>query len=187
MVPPFVQRRSLPLMLAVLAAVYVGWYALYELWLLPDGRLPAAVALNAAHLAGGLLDALGLDPAVEGRVVRLPGGGGVLVDDACAGLAVVGLFAGFVIAFPGRWARRAWFLVVGAVAIHLSNVVRIAALAWLHDLRPDLFGPVHQLGGPAFFYAVVFVLWMVWARIGEPAAEPAADGPAECLAEPVVS
>lgn len=160
------QNRSLSLTLTVLTAAYVGWYALYEFWLLPDGRLLSAVALNGAHLAGGLLDVFGLEPAVEGRVVRLPEGGGVLVANECTGLAVVGLFVGFVLAYPGRWGRRVGFLLGGIAAVHAANVARIAGLAWLHNLRPDLFVPIHQLGGPAFFYAVVFVLWMVWVRIG---------------------
>lgn len=159
-------HRSVLGVLAALVAVYAGWYVLYELWLLPDGRLDAVVAHHAARLAGGLLDGLGLDPAVTGRVIRLPSGAGVWVADDCTGLAVVGLYAGFVLAYPGRWLRRLWFLPLGALAVHLANVGRIAFLTWFVDVRPGLFDPVHQWGAQPFFYAVVFALWMAWVRIG---------------------
>lgn len=157
--------------LAMLVAVYAGWYGLYELWLLPDGRLDSAVAHHAALLAGRLLDALGPGSVVDGRLVRLPSGSGVLVADACTGLAVVGLFAGFVLAYPGRWRDRAWFLPLGVLAVHLANAVRIAFLAWFVDVWPDLFVPVHQWGAQPFFYAVVFALWMAWVRLGPRPAE----------------
>ena len=176
----FVTRnRSVLVFLAKMTAVYAAWYVLYDLWLLPAGRLDAAVAHHAASLAGGLLDGFGLGPAVEGRVIRLPSGSGVWVADACTGLTVVGLFAGFVLAYPGRWRHRAWFLPLGVLAVHLANVVRIAFLAWFRDMQPGLFDPVHQWGGTPFFYAVVFALWMAWVRIGpSPAGEPEARSPA---------
>lgn len=159
-------HRRVALFLGRMLAVYVAWFVLYDLWLLPAGHLDAAVGRSAAVLSGGVLDALGLEPVVDGRVIRFPSGSGVWVADACTGLATVGLFAGFVLAFPGSWRRRVVFIPVGIVLIHLANVLRIAFLAWLRDVNPDLFIPVHAWGSTPFFYAVVFGLWMVWVRWG---------------------
>lgn len=171
--------------LAKMLAAYVVWYVVYDLWLLPSGHLDAVVGRSAAVLSGSLLSVFGLDPTVEGRVILLPSGSGVWVADACTGLATVGLFAGFVLAFPGSWRRRAWFLPLGVAVIHLANVVRIAFLAWLRDVAPALFDPVHIWGGTPFFYAIVFGLWMVWAHYGTP--RPAADVAAEVAPDAVAT
>lgn len=160
------EHRPIAAFLGRMLAAYLVWFIVYDLWLLPAGHLDAVVGRSAAVLSGGLLDALGLEPIVEGRVIRFPSGAGVWVADACTGLAMVGIFAGFVLAFPGRWRRRAIFIPVGIVVIHLANVLRIAFLAWLRDVNPDLFVPVHAWSGTPFFYAVVFGLWMVWVRWG---------------------
>lgn len=162
--------------LAVLArmlAAYAVWFALYDLWLLPDGRLDAAVARNGAALAGLLLRALGVEAMVDDRVVWTGAHSGVIVDDGCTGLEVVGLFVGFVLAFPGGWRRRALFLPLGALAIHLTNVVRIGVLAWLHRAQPALFDAAHHWGTPPFFYAAVFLLWVAWVHLGAERPAPA--------------
>ncbi len=166
------EHRPIAVFLAKMLAAYAAWFVLYDLWLLPAGLLDGWVGRSAAVLSGGLLDALGLDPTVDGRVIRLPSGSGVWVADACTGLATVGLFAGFVLAYPGSWRRRVWFLPLGVLVIHLANVVRIAGLAWLRDVEPALFDPVHQWGATPFFYAVVFGLWVVWVHYGGPRPRP---------------
>lgn len=166
------QRRVLRFVAKMFAA-YVGWYVLYDLWLLPAGWLDEAVAKHAAVLTGGLLDVLGMDVAVDGRIVWVRPQGGITIVDECTGLAVVGLFIGFVLAYPGSGLRRLWFLPLGALVIHLANVGRLALLAWLTAVRPELFDAAHEWGLLPFFYAVVFVLWMAWVRYGTvPAAQP---------------
>lgn len=175
------RNRPLVIFLAKMLAFYAAWYVVYDLWLLPDGRLDAVVARHAAVLSGGLLNLLGLDAVVDGRVVLMASGKGVFVADDCTGLATIGLFLGFVVAFPGRWLRRALFIPAGIGLIHLANVGRIAFLTWFYASFPSFFDAVHQWGALPFFYAVVFVLWMVWVRVG---AEREAQG-AEVAAQPV--
>ena len=158
--------RPVAVFLAKLLVVYVVWYIVYDLWLLPDGRLDAAVARSVTALSGGVLHLFGVDASVEGRTILLASGRGVFVADDCTGLTTVGLFAGFVLAFPGRAIRRALFLPAGILVIHLANAGRLAFLTWLLGARPEYFDAVHEWGILPFFYAVVFVLWMAWVRIG---------------------
>ena len=158
--------RPVAAFLAKLLLIYVAWYVVYDLWLLPDGRLDAVVARSAAVLSGEALRLFGVDVWVEGRTLLLASGRGLFVADDCTGLTTVGLFAGFVLAFPGSALRRALFLPVGALAIHLANAGRLAFLTWLNGARPEYFDAVHGWGILPFFYAVVFALWMVWVRVG---------------------
>lgn len=179
---PLFRHRPLLVFFAKMVAFYAVWYVAYDLWLLPDGRLDAVVARNIAVLSGGLLNLIGIEALVDERIVVLLSGRGVFVADDCTGLATIGLFLGFVLAYPGVWWRRAAFIPAGILTIHLANVGRIAFLTWFHEAYPPYFDAVHERGILPFFYAVVFVLWMVWVRYGaarsaapsEPAAQPVA-------------
>lgn len=176
------RHRPLLVFFAKMMAFYAAWYVVYDLWLLPDGRLDDLVASNIAVLSGGLLNLIGIEAIVDERVVMLLSGRGVFVADDCTGLATIGLFLGFVLAYPGRWQRRAVFVPVGILLIHLANVGRIAFLTWFHEAYPPYFDAVHERGILPFFYAVVFVLWMAWVRYGaaqsaaspDPAPQPVA-------------
>lgn len=165
-------HRPIAAFLAKMLLAYAAWYVAYDLWLLPDGRLDAWVATNAALLSGGVLNLFGVEAFVDGRVVLLASGRGIEVVDNCTGLATIGLFVGFVLAFPGSGLRRVLFLPVGAAVIHFANVGRIAFLAWIHESHPTLFDAVHGWGVLPFFYAVVFALWMAWAHYGAERAVP---------------
>jgi len=163
---------------AVLAAVWAVWFALYEGVLLPHGGLDRAISLHVAAVTAGLLGPLGAE--VSGRVVALPGAVGVYVADGCNGLAALGLFVGFVVAFPGRWRRRAWFLPAGLGAVYAVNVLRIAVLLLVQRHAPALFDPLHYFGTSLVFYAAIFGLWVLWTRVG--GADAAAESTRPALA-----
>jgi exosortase/archaeosortase family protein len=162
----------------IMLAVYAGWFVLYDLWLHPDGRLDAALSRWVAVVTAGALRVVGYDVFIQDRVLGLVGFPGVYVEDGCTGLTTLGLFAGFVLAFPGAWRRRAWFIPLGVVVITLANIARIGLLAVLQRDWPAGFDAVHHFGANTFFYLVVFALWVIWANAGGEAkrgrpAEPA--------------
>ncbi len=150
----------------VMLAVYAAWFLLYDLWLHPDGRLDAFLSRWVAAITAGGLDVLGYDVFVRDRVLGLVGEIGVYVEDGCTGLTTLGLFAGFVLAFPGSWRRRAWFIPLGVVVVTLANIARIGLLVLLQRSWPAGFDAVHHFGANTFFYLVVFGLWVVWANVG---------------------
>ena len=159
-------------------AVYAAWFVVYDLWLLPDGRLDRAVALGAAVVARGSLGVAGADVWGAGRVVGLAGGDGVQVADGCNGLSTTGLFVGFVVAFPGPWRSRAWFLPSGIAVLFVVNAVRVAVLAGLQVGAPGWFDATHTFLATSVFYVVVFGLWLAWSKLGERAAlRPPRQGP----------
>ncbi|WP_051141333.1 archaeosortase/exosortase family protein [Salisaeta longa] len=87
-------------------AVYALWYVVYDLWLLPDGRLDRWLSTTVASLSGTLLQLVGFEAMVSGRTLTLPGVVGVRIVNGCNGLTTIGLFMGFVVAYPGRWRHR---------------------------------------------------------------------------------
>ena len=161
-------RRARPLLLffGKAVAIYGVWYVLYDLWLLPDGRLDEWVSHSVVQVGAFGLDLVGFDTMAEARTLTLPGTPGIQVVDGCNGIGSIGLFVGFVVAFPGRAWRRAWFVPLGIFVIYLSNVGRVTGLLLLQTYWDAGFGAAHSVGAPMFFYTVIFGLWVLWVNYG---------------------
>ena len=160
-------HRALAVFLAKMAAVYAVWFVLYDLWLLPDGRVDEALSVAVADATGALLALFYDGMTVDGRTIWTPGQtAGIYIADGCNGLSALSLFVGFVVAYPGTWARRALFIPLGLVAITVVNVLRCAVLLVVGDLWPDLFGAVHAFHALFIFYVAIFGLWVAWANWG---------------------
>lgn len=164
-----VRNRALSAFLLKMAAVYAAWFVLYDLWLLPDGRLDAGLSEFVAAATGWLLAPF-YDVGVDGRLVWITTEAAVVVEDGCNGLSALSLFVGFVLAYPGTWARRALFIPLGLAAIVAVNVLRCASLLVIQDRWPTIFGEVHGMHALFVFYVAIFGLWMVWAHWGSPEA-----------------
>lgn len=169
--------------------VYAAWFVVYDLWLLPDGRLDAWLSMNIATVSAQSLALLGFEATAQGRLVTMPGGAGILIENGCNGLSTISLFVGFVVAFPGLWRRRAWFIPLGILVIYLTNVFRCVSLLWLQVHWPSMFGSVHGFHALFIFYVVVFLLWMAWANYGgQPGGEaPPAAPPTGSPATPALT
>lgn len=147
-------------------AVYGAWYVLYDLWLLPDGRLDAWVSRTAAQIGESILNALGISAAADGRVISVAGAGGVEIIDGCNGLTTIGTFAGFILAYPGSVYRRSLFIPFGIAVIYGVNVIRITTLAASQVYMPEVFSTLHGMPTGVPFHVTVFGLWVLWAHYG---------------------
>nr|WP_259073182.1 exosortase/archaeosortase family protein [Salinibacter ruber] len=150
---------------------------LYDLWLLPDGRLDRWVSISVVQVGEAALRVVGLDAVAQARNLSLSGTSGIRVVDGCNGLASIGLFVGFVVAYPGHAWRRALFIPLGILVVYLSNVGRVSGLLLLQKYWGTGFDVAHSVGAPMFFYTVIFGLWVLWANYGgsESAASTDAD------------
>ena len=61
------------------------------------------------------------------------GAPGLRVADGCNGLSVLGLFAGFVLAYPGSVVRRMLFIPLGVLVIYGVNVGRLVTPAAVQE------------------------------------------------------
>ena len=121
---------------------------------------------TVVHAGQTVLSAVGVDAAASGRSIELAQASGIRIVDGCNGLSTIGLFVGFVLAFPGSTRRRLLFLPFGVGAIYVANVARISLLGGLQVHWPAGFNVIHDLGAPAFFHLIVFGLWVLWANCG---------------------
>src|SRR5690625_6381415 len=52
------------------AGIYVVWYILYELWLLPTGLIDRPLSHNIASVSAGILSFFGQEVFLSGRILR---------------------------------------------------------------------------------------------------------------------
>ncbi len=147
--------------------IYIIWYIVYELWVLPSGVIDEPLSQNIASITAGILAAFGETTFHFGRVVGITGTNGVEIVDGCNGIAAIGLFLGFIIAYPGAWIPRLLFSLFGIAVIYITNVARTVILCYVQAYWPTAFDFTHEYSTAAVFYIIIFILWMIWANYGD--------------------
>lgn len=150
--------------------LYVVWYLLYQEWLHPSGAFDLAVIRNLEYFAAIILKASGFELISESeisevRTIGIDGTHGLWIGDPCNGLTLFALFIGFVLAYPGPWKKKLWFIPLGMITIHALNVLRIVALALIIHFfpDPDVLDFNHTYTFTILVYGYVFWLWYYWA------------------------
>lgn len=170
------QYREVILFLLKALLIYLTWYVMYTFWILPDGRLDQLVSRNIVSVTASMLRFSGYEVFAFDRVVGIGLSRGLEIINGCNGIETIGLFAGFIAAYPGNRTKRWLFLPFGILVIYLVNVLRVFFLAILQHHQDSLFHFVHDYTFNLIFYLVVFLLWMIWALFGgEKPAVPASD------------
>jgi exosortase family protein XrtF len=159
--------------------LYVAWMMLYEWVLHPWGNFDRLIINDASSWAVFLLDAMGFPTFVGNsptiRTIGIDGTHGLWIGDPCNGITLFALFTFFIIAYPGQWLHKLWFIPVGITVIHFMNVVRITALCIIVLKHPDWLDFNHTYTFQLLMYAVVFGLWYIWIRrFSKTKAKPAA-------------
>lgn len=146
--------------------IYLCWYMVYELWLLPEGSLDEWLTTNIISVSAGILNYLNYDFFAIDRLIGIGESSGIYLVDGCSGIAAIGLFVGFILAYPGEWVPRISFIAMGIGLIYLVNIMRIVILAITQAYWPGFFDITHDYSTTAIFYLIIFVLWMVWVNLG---------------------
>ena len=147
--------------------MYLVWFFGYEQWLAHDGRLDAALCRHLTQAGVSLLQLAGFPATISPTnlsLVMMSEVPSVVVGPPCNGLVLYALFGGFVLAFPGPWQRKLWFIPLGMALIWVLNVLRVAALALNHHYAHQSVDFNHHYTFTFVVYACIFGLWMLWAR-----------------------
>jgi exosortase family protein XrtF len=151
--------------------LYLVWLLAYQFLIKPytilDYQLNALIVENAVDL----LDIFGIQSYLEiesDHVLLLKDSeyqnAGVWVGDNCNGFKLFSIFSIFLLAYPGNWKSKIWYIPLGLLIIHWANVIRVAALFVISDHYPEYLNFNHLYTFTAFVYIVIFVLWIVWIR-----------------------
>ena len=164
-----IKSRFSPLTLFLLKAggVYAVWQLLYDLVILPDGRLDTWLSITGVKLAAAGLSFVGWEIETAGRFIACAGNRGVEIQNGCSGMDLLGLYAGFIIAYPGDLKKRMAFIAGGIGLIFVANVFRIAFFVLSNLYYPNYWDPVHHWSSFVFFYPIVLTLWYLWTTVSD--------------------
>jgi exosortase family protein XrtF len=100
----------------------------------------------------------------EPRVIHFSNGGFIGVNESCSGLKPIIQFVLLMLIFPGPWKHKAWFIPVGVIIVHFTNLFRITGLAVITITVPEYWQFAHDNLFRPFFYVVIFFLWVLWVE-----------------------
>ncbi len=119
-------------------------------------RLLAQAASWIASFTGSANRVLGDQIFVKGLTIN--------INYECTGAYVLLILITFLVSYPARWRDRAAGIAVGISALTALNIVRIAVLVRVAEIRPDLFAYFHEYVWQGVFLVLVIVYAMAWVE-----------------------
>jgi len=137
-------------------AIIVPLSLLPERFFDPMNRVTAAMVGELLHLAG-------LPVVVNGALIGVQAFTARVIGE-CLALQPMGLYAAFILAFPGRPRGKGLALAGGLALLQVLNLLRIALVTLLGAHVPRLFDLAHIHLGQAAMIAAVLGLALFWCR-----------------------
>ena len=81
---------------------------------------------------------------------------------SCSGIKQMLQVSLLFILYPGPWRQKIWFIPLGMVIIHITNVLRLAGLCVVMANWPQHWQFSHDYPARIIFYVVIFFLWVIW-------------------------
>jgi exosortase/archaeosortase family protein len=81
-----------------------------------------------------------------------------------SGLKPILQFTLLILIIPGPWKHKAWYIPLGIIIIHLTNVFRIIGFFIIAEHWPQQIEYAHETYLRLLFYIVIFVLWVIWVE-----------------------
>jgi exosortase/archaeosortase family protein len=98
-----------------------------------------------------------------------PAGRAVLgIYQACNGLELMVLTAGFILCFKGSWKKKLVFVAAGTLGLFALNVLRCAMLGIVNIEYPRHFDFAHKYIFNLVVYAYTFFIWIVYVAKVKP-------------------
>ena len=161
------ERRIIRFVITFLG-IYLSWMLLYEWLIHPWGKLDTLVINDSSQWALYLLEKLhyptfiGNNPTI--RTIGIDGTHGLWIGDPCDGITLFALFTSFILAYPGSWKHKLWFIPAGITLIHTLNIIRITSLCIVVLKKPEWLEFNHTYLWQIFMYGFVFLLWFAWIK-----------------------
>jgi exosortase/archaeosortase family protein len=111
-----------------------------------------------------LRDILNVTLTAEPPVIITKNGVRLILDESAAGFKQMCQFAILILLFSGQWKRKAWFIPLGIVILHLTNILRIISLVVIAMHWPQQIHYAHDSYLRIIYYVVIFGLWLVWVE-----------------------
>lgn len=140
----------------LIAASVATWAVDLPNQLAPVQQLLARSASWIAGATGSANRVLGDQIFVQGLTIN--------INYECTGAYVLLILVTFLVSYPARWRDRGIGIAVGIAALTALNIVRIAVLVRVAEIRPDLFAYFHEYVWQGVFLVLVIVYAMAWVE-----------------------
>ena len=116
---------------------------------------------ESAWLIEGIIDIVRVD---ETMYMHFPNQCMMYINEGCSGLKQILQFSLLMILFPGPWKKKLWFIPIGVLILHLTNLFRVVGLAIVMNNWPQYWDFSHDYIFRPIFYVVIFGLWLFWVE-----------------------
>jgi exosortase family protein XrtF len=156
----------------IFTILLVTWFSLYKnLYTIFPGDIEHSVSLLLAKHANFFTELFGFQTSVEITrdlvITKINDFGpthGTWIGEPCNGIKVMGLFSIFILAFPGDWKHKLWYVPMGVVVIHLTNSIRVSALTIIEAQWPEYLDFNHNVTFQVVVYGIIFLMWYIWVQ-----------------------
>lgn len=108
------------------------------------------------------LTIFGYEAEVEGKIIRIVGTAGIYLDKGCLARNLMGLYVGFVLAYPGTWKNKLWYIPFGLVVINILNILRLGGMAILVKCCPENVDFNHHYVFKIVTFGAILIMWYFW-------------------------
>ncbi len=99
---------------------------------------------------------------IQDHTMWFNNGSGVMINASCSGDKQILQFALLMLLYPGPWRKKLWYIPMGMLIVHATNIIRVVLLSVTAVMEPHYMKTVHDTALRAMFYVVIFALWMGW-------------------------
>jgi exosortase/archaeosortase family protein len=120
------------------------------------------VTFSINYIAGLITNVVGIDPIIDGKLIFVKNGPGVLLEYACLGFGIISFWVAFIIAHRTSWKYKLYWSLGGIMAIWFLNCMRIAILliALENNWKGNPYFDHHDMFN-LFSYVIIcmFIYW----------------------------
>jgi exosortase/archaeosortase family protein len=126
------------------------------------GAMATEVYRESVWIISGMYDIVRVDESMH---MFFPNKSIMYINTGCSGLKQIIQFSLLMFLFPGPVKQKIWFIPLGILIMHLTNIFRIVGLSVVIMNWPQYGDFSHNYLFRLFFYVVIFVLWLYWVEI----------------------
>ena len=99
---------------------------------------------------------------LSGQTMYFDNGSWISINGSCAGDKQILQFMLLILIYPGVWKHKLWYVPLGMVIIHFTNILRIVLLSVVSNSKPEWWHLAHNTALRGMFYVVILALWIIW-------------------------
>lgn len=120
------------------------------------------IDLLLSHSLWFIRNVLHYQPTLIDHTMYFDSAGYIAINEGCAGLKQFLQVTMLFLIYPGPWKHKLWFIPLGIILMHATNLFRIVGLAEVLYQWPDYWKFSHDNVFRPLFYVVIFLMWVLW-------------------------